>query len=54
MLCKKKKDVSKNVSIEEIRKSCNIIWGEWIVRHWSDAKIKKMYKLYHEGYFNLR
>ena len=48
-----KKIVLPNIDIHEMRKRCNVIWG-WQAEGWDDKKVKQMYTLYKQGYFNLR
>lgn len=44
---------TKDISIEEMRNLCNILWG-WQADEWDDKTVKEYYTLYKQGYFNLK
>ena len=39
--------------IEEMRKTCNIMWGDK-AKDWDDKKVEEYYQLYKQGFFNLK
>ena len=42
------------ITIEEMRKHCEFIWGEWIVKDWNNKMVKEYYSRYKNGEFNLK